>query len=68
MVHISCQIMSNISLFNYTVIPTIFFSTENVVVGESDGTAEVCLELSVPLSTDLEVAVSSTPGSGQIII
>ena len=46
------------------VVPMIFFSTENVVVGEGDGVAEVCLNLSVPLSTDLSVEVSSTPGSG----
>ena len=57
--------MSNISLFHYIVIPTISFSTENVIVGESDGTAEVCLNLSVPLSMDLEVTVSFTAGSGE---
>ena len=48
--------------------PTIFFSTENVVVGEGDGAAEVCLNLSVPLSTELSVEVSSTPGSGNTLL
>ena len=36
------------------------------MVGEGDGVAEVCLNLSVPLSTDLSVEVSSIPGSGKI--
>ena len=46
------------------VTPTISFSTEDVVVDEDDGSAEVCLELSIPLSTNLEVVVTSAAGTG----
>ena len=49
------------------VVPSISFSTENVVVGEGDGSAEVCLDLSVPLSTDLQVVVSASAGTGIIL-
>ena len=60
------QMVNQIHTILTAVVPMIFFSTENVVVGEGDGVAEVCLNLSVPLSTDLSVEVSSTPGSGII--
>ena len=46
------------------VVPSISFSTENVEVGEEDGSAEICLDLSVPLSTDLQVVVSASAGTG----
>ena len=49
----------------HTVVPTISFSTENVVVGEGDGSAEVCLQLSVPLVTDLQVSVTAASGTGE---
>lgn len=42
----------------------ISFVTDNVTVIENGGSAEVCLELSVPLSTDLEVVTISSPGTG----
>ena len=51
-----------------TVTPTISFSTEDVVVEEDDGSAQVCLNLSIPLSTDLEVVVTSSPGSGKLFL
>ena len=38
------------------------------MVGEGDGSAEVCLDLSVPLSTDLLVTVSSSPGTGILYV
>ena len=38
----------------------IFFTTDDVEVIESEAVAEVCLRMNVPLTTDLEVAVSST--------
>ena len=43
-----------------SVIPIISFTSTDVVVGESDGTAEVCLMLNVPLETNLTVAVTSS--------
>ena len=46
------------------VMPRIFYSTENVVVNEGDGVAQVCLMLSIPLSVDLDVDVTSGPVSG----
>ena len=46
--------------FSFSVFPVISFSSTDVVVGESDGTAEVCLMLSMPLATNLTVAVTST--------
>ena len=48
-----------------TVVAELYFTSGDVTVNEGDGTAEVCLELSVPLSTDLEVSVSSNPGTGE---
>ena len=36
------------------------------MVDEDDGSAEVCLELSVPLSTNLEVVVTSAAGTGAL--
>jgi hypothetical protein len=45
------------------VVPSISFSTENVEVREEDGSAEICLDLSVPLSTDLQVVVSASAGT-----
>ena len=54
-----------LSLFyTSTVVPTISFTTDSTVVGEGDGAVEVCLKLSAPLSTDLEVVVTSTTGTG----
>ena len=46
------------------VVPEISFSTENVVVNEGDGVAQVCLMLDVPLTVDLDVDVTSGPASG----
>ena len=43
---------------------TISFSTDDVRVDEGNLTAQVCLMLSAPLSTSLDVMVTSTPGSG----
>ena len=54
--------------FSLTVIPTISFSTGDVVVEEDDESAEVCLDLSIPLSTNLEVVVTSAAGSGKLFL
>ena len=43
---------------------TISFSTDDVRVDEGNLTARVCLMLSAPLSTSLDVIVTLTPGSG----
>ena len=46
------------------VVPTISFSTSNYVVGEGDGTVEVCLQLNVPLVADIDFAVTAASGTG----
>ena len=54
-----------------SVVPLISFTSTDVEVGESDGVAQVCLMLSVPLSTDLTVAVTSNASgsaTGKMII
>ena len=43
----------------------IFFSADNIEVGEGDGTAQVCLQLSVPLVSDLQVSVTAAAGTGK---
>ena len=57
-----------IRIYMYTllpiVVPEISYSTENVVVNEGDGVAQVCLMLDVPLTVDLDVDVTSGPASG----
>ena len=49
-----------VSYFLSSVSIVILFTTDDVEVIESEAVAEVCLRLNVPLTTDLEVAVSST--------
>ena len=43
-----------------SVVPTLSFKSDDFVVGESDGVAEVCIILSVPMSIDLTVVVTSS--------
>ncbi|CAI8024993.1 Extracellular matrix protein FRAS1, partial [Geodia barretti] len=45
------------------VVPTISFSTSNYVVGEGDGTVEVCLQLNVPLVADIDFTVTAASGT-----
>ena len=55
-----------VSCFLSSVSIVIFFTTDDVEVIESDAVAEVCLRLNVPLTTDLEVAVTSTASGSAI--
>ena len=49
----------------YTVTPMLSFTTNNVMVGEEEGTVEVCLQLNVPLVSGLDITVTATPGTGR---
>ena len=55
--------------FSQYAVPELSFTTDSITVFESAGTAEVCLLLSVPLTTALNVPLipgntgSATPGT-----
>ena len=59
-----CIYVYTCTLYTPVVVPEISYSTENVVVNEGDGVAQVCLMLDVPLTVDLDVDVTSRPASG----